>query len=56
MPRKPNYNFEKRRKEEARKQKQEEKRARKHEGEKAPPADPSESAMPSDATVEPAPE
>jgi hypothetical protein len=32
MARKPNYNFEKRRKEQARKQRQEEKRARKREG------------------------
>jgi hypothetical protein len=32
MARKPNYNFEKRRKEEARKQRQEEKRTRKREG------------------------
>ena len=33
MPKKPNYNFEKRRKEMARKEKQEEKRARKREAE-----------------------
>jgi len=32
MARKPNYNFEKRRKEQERKQRQEEKRARKREG------------------------
>ena len=36
MPRKPNYDFEKRRKELARKQKQEEKRARKRDDEALP--------------------
>lgn len=36
MPKKPNYDFEKRRKEMARKQKQEEKRARKHQAEEVP--------------------
>ena len=54
MARKPNYNFEKRRKEQARKQKQEEKRARKQEDEKL--SDTSEGAVPPpDATVHPAP-
>jgi hypothetical protein len=36
MPKKPNYDFEKRRKEMARKQKQEEKRARKRDDEALP--------------------
>jgi hypothetical protein len=40
MPKKPNYNFEKRQKELARKQKQEEKRARKREDELRPDATP----------------
>ena len=40
MPKKPNYNFEKRQKEIARKQKQEEKRARKREDERRPDATP----------------
>jgi len=40
MPKKPNYNFEKRQKELARKQKQEEKRARKREDEHRPDAMP----------------
>ena len=38
MPKKPNYNFEKRQKELARKQKQEDKRARKREEEQRPDA------------------
>jgi hypothetical protein len=50
MPKKPNYNFEKRRKEMARKEKQEEKRARKREAEElekpAPSAVPDEVANP----------
>jgi hypothetical protein len=45
MPKKPNYDFQKRQKELARKQKKEEKRARKHENE-----------QPSDASPESAPE
>ena len=40
MPKKPNYNFEKRQKELVRKQKQEEKRTRKREGEQRPDATP----------------
>lgn len=40
MPKKPNYNFEKRQKEIARKQKQEEKRARKREDEQRSDATP----------------
>jgi hypothetical protein len=40
MPKKPNYNYEKRQKEIARKQKQEEKRARKREEEQRPEATP----------------
>jgi hypothetical protein len=40
MPKKPNYNFEKRQKELARKQKQEDKRARKREEEQRPDATP----------------
>jgi hypothetical protein len=40
MPKKPNYNFEKRQKEIARKQKQEEKRARKREDEQRPDVTP----------------
>jgi len=40
MPKKPNYNFEKRRKEMARKEKQEEKRARKREAEEAAKPEP----------------
>lgn len=43
MPKKPNYNFEKRQKEIARKQKQEEKRARKRDGDE-PHQDSTESA------------
>jgi hypothetical protein len=50
MPKKPNYNFEKRRKEMARKEKQEEKRARKREAEElekpAPSAVPDEASNP----------
>ena len=38
MPKKPNYNFEKRQKELARKQKQEDKRARKREEDQRPDA------------------
>lgn len=44
MPKKPNYNFEKRRKEMARKEKQEEKRTRKREAEELP--EPNESSVP----------
>ena len=51
MQKKPNYDFEKRRKEIARKQKQEEKRARKNEG-TVPPEQPSGSTAP-DAPSEP---
>ena len=40
MPKKPNYNFEKRQKELVRKQKQEEKRARKRQDEQRPDARP----------------
>jgi hypothetical protein len=40
MPKKPNYNFEKRQKELVRKQRQEEKRARKREDEQRPDSDP----------------
>ena len=40
MPKKPNYNFEKRQKELARKQKQEDKRTRKREEEQRPDATP----------------
>ena len=40
MPKKPNYNFEKRQKEMARKQKKEEKRARKRDDEPRPDAAP----------------
>ena len=40
MPKKPNYNFEKRQKELARKQKQEEKRNRKRDDEQRPDAAP----------------
>ena len=40
MPKKPNYDFEKRQKEIARKQKQEQKRARKREEEQRPDASP----------------
>jgi hypothetical protein len=50
MPKKPNYNFEKRRKEMARKEKQEEKRARKREAEElekpAPSTVPDEASSP----------
>ncbi len=52
MPKKPNYNFEKRRKELARKEKQEEKRARKREAEELekpnPPSVPDAQANPSE--------
>lgn len=50
MPKKPNYNFEKRRKELARKEKQEEKRTRKREAEElakpTPPAVPGAQSNP----------
>ncbi|HTK49516.1 MAG TPA: hypothetical protein VL328_16165 [Gemmatimonadaceae bacterium] len=52
MPKKPNYNFEKRQKELARKQKQEEKRTRKREDDQRPDASPGSPSdtMPSEAT------
>jgi hypothetical protein len=53
MPKKPNYNFEKRRKEMARKEKQEEKRARKREAEEHPEPNPSSEP---DAVPKPPPE
>ena len=53
MPRKPNYDFEKRRKEIARKQKQEEKRTRKREQEEPSDTPPTpEPDAPRDATTE----
>jgi hypothetical protein len=51
MPKKPNYNFEKRRKEMARKEKQEEKRARKREAEELEKSTPS--AVPDEASNPP---
>lgn len=52
MPKKPNYDFQKRQKELARKQKKEEKRARKHEGEQPLDASPESGpeALPGPAT------
>lgn len=52
MPKKPNYDFQKRQKELARKQKKEEKRARKHEGEQPLDASPESApeALPGPAT------
>lgn len=52
MPKKPNYDYEKRQKEIARKQKQEDKRARKREAEQRPdaPAESAPDAPPESAT------